>query len=131
MVSGVLWSVKLVLQSKTQKSLFLRASKVVTRYIKLFPNWIWQTQQHFNVSSPSALRENYIYIYIFIYIYIIYIYSKNRLCSTLDQLFSDVDLLCLICTKCTNAFTFFSEVCKFWNYNILSLRVCLCVWRWI
>ena len=34
-VSGAWWSVKLVLQSETQKSL-LRASMVVTNYIKLF-----------------------------------------------------------------------------------------------
>ena len=62
MVSGVLWSAKLVLQTKTQKSHFcVRASMVVNHYIKLFLNWGQQTQRYFNVSSPSSLRENYTY----------------------------------------------------------------------
>ena len=37
----------------------LRASMVLTYYIKLFQSGGWQTQRYFNVSSPSSRRDNH------------------------------------------------------------------------
>ena len=54
--------------------------------------------------------------------------SKKRLCSTFDKS-SVVRVVFSIYTKCTNVFTFFREVLKFWNYIILSFCVCYCCQR--
>ena len=41
------------------KIALLRASMVVTYYIKLFRTGTGQTQRFFNVSTPFSLRDNY------------------------------------------------------------------------
>ena len=63
-VSGVWWSVKLVLQTETEKLHFcvrpwsLLAILLTFTMLLTFPNGGRQTQQCFNVSAPSSRRGN-------------------------------------------------------------------------
>ena len=64
-ISKTVYGIRCVMVCKTgftnqnTKIVLLRASTVVNHYIKLSLNWGRQTQQYFNVSSPSSLRGNY------------------------------------------------------------------------